>query len=192
MQLKVPANVWSWIGQHKLDHVKLDTGPFTVTGTFGFVFTKSRHTAGASPGRHRCNFMVCYICEKQNAGLLLPAAFHRGSGQDSAVELQAGLRETAASEAAESDPSRIRHLISCIVYAFNQPEHLGDSDRCNKLLTQVCGPSPGISCTATACCHLKRSTVQVSGKNYHLKLNAVQLPGNIDVSKARERALSVV
>lgn len=83
---------------------------------------------------HDENYAIAFA----RAGLLLPAAFHRGSGEDSAVELQAGIHDTASPATAHADSSRVSCQVSCTTFAFNQPEHLADSDRCNQLLVEVC------------------------------------------------------
>eukprot|EP00892_Ulva_mutabilis_P003533 jgi/Ulvmu1/1551/UM110_0014.1 len=101
LQLKVPVNVWSWLGQHKLDHLKLDEGPCQVNA------------------------------------LLVPAAYHRGSGEDSAVELLAGMQTSRSKGDSIAATAGIDQITFCTTFMLNQKENLSDSNICNKMLAEA-------------------------------------------------------
>jgi hypothetical protein len=75
-----------------------------------------------------------------NAGVLPPAAFHRGTGQDSAVVFDQAdfLNPGALSEPSEATKEGACCLkVQCSVYAVNNIEDTEDGDLCNNILADV-------------------------------------------------------
>ena len=74
---------------------------------------------------------------QHSAGVLPPAAFHRGDGQDSAVMFDQVdiLRQPAADSKSPDGACCLK--VACSVYALNNIEDTGDAELCNRILSEV-------------------------------------------------------
>lgn len=74
---------------------------------------------------------------QHSAGVLPPAAFHRGSGQDSAVVFDQVEIVAPGAESVAPEDAACQLKVACSVHALNNIEDTADVDLCKKILSEV-------------------------------------------------------